>query len=81
MANPLFETFGKGSNPVQPDMQSMMRQLRENPAQMIKNAGYNVPDELVNNPQAAVMHLIQTGQISSPLMQKIRPMLGMLTGR
>jgi len=55
--------------------QDAMAQLRQDPAGMIKQAGYNVPDNLAGNPQATVMHLIQTGQVSSPLMQRILPML------
>ena len=48
---------------------------------MIKQAGYNVPDEIANNPQAAVMHMIQSGQIGGPMMRRIQPMLNMLMGR
>ena len=68
-------------NAQQMTMQDAMRQLQANPAQMIKQAGYNVPDEIANNPQAAVMHMIQSGQIGGPLMKRIQPMLNMLMGR
>lgn len=68
-------------NVPQMTMQDAMRQLQANPAQMIKQAGYNVPDEIANNPQAAVMHMIQTGQIGGPMMRRIQPMLNMLMGR
>lgn len=69
------------SNVPQMTMQDAMRQLQANPAQMIKQAGYNVPDEIANNPQAAVMHMIQSGQIGGPMMRRIQPMLNMLMGR
>lgn len=69
------------SNAPQMTMQDAMAQLRQNPAQMIKQAGYNVPDEIANNPQAAVMHLIQSGQVGGPMMRRIQPMLNMLMGR
>lgn len=65
----------------QMSMQEAMAKLRSNPAQMIRQSGYNVPDEIANNPQATVMHLIQSGQIGSPMMQRIQPMLNMLMGR
>lgn len=68
-------------NAPQMTMQDAMRQLQANPAQMIKQAGYKVPDEIANNPQAAVMHMIQTGQINGPMMRRIQPMLNMLMGR
>lgn len=85
--NPSNHTPTTQSTPVTPSnapqmtMQDAMRQLQANPAQMIKQAGYNVPDEIANNPQAAVMHMIQTGQIGGPMMRRIQPMLNMLMGR
>lgn len=89
MANPLFNQFMGNQTKQEPivpnsqqvSMQDAMSQLRANPAQMIKQAGYNVPDEIANNPQASVMHLLQTGQIKAPMMQRIQPMLNMLMGR
>lgn len=67
--------------PQMTNMQDAMRQLQANPAQMIKQAGYNVPDEYANDPQQAVMHLIQSGQVGGPMMRRIQPMLNMLMGR
>lgn len=58
-----------------PDWNALMGQLQADPAAALKTAGYNVPDELIGNPQATVMHLIQSGQVSSPLMQRIQPFL------
>lgn len=54
---------------------ALMGQLQANPSVMLKQAGYNVPDELNGNPQAMVMHLMQSGQIGGPMMQKIQPFL------
>lgn len=62
-------------NPPQQDWNALMGQLRSNPAEMVRNAGYSVPDEISGNPQATVMHLLQTGQIGGPMMQRIQPML------
>ena len=73
--NPLFSALM--GNPQMPQMpqQDMMNRLRSNPAEMLKNAGFNVPDGMANDPRATVMHLMQTGQISNPMMQRIMPML------
>ena len=57
------------------DWNAMMWQLQADPGGMLRNAGYNVPDELLGNPQATVMHLLQSGQISNPMMQRIQPLL------
>ena len=82
--NPLFNMLmGQPQMPQVPvnngqDMNSMMSQLRSDPTGMLRNAGFNVPDGMANDPRATVMHLMQTGQINSPMMQKIRPMLNMM---
>ena len=80
MPNPLFEMLS-GKNAAQPNFMDAMNQLRADPMQAIRNAGYNVPEELAGNPQAAVMHLLQTGQIGGPVMQRIQPMLNNLLKR
>ena len=63
------------NNQSQPDWNALMGQLQANPGDVLKTAGYNVPEELIGNPQATVMHLLQTGQVSNPLMQRIQPFL------
>ena len=55
--------------------QMTMQQVQSDPIGAGKQAGYNIPPELAGNPQAMVQHLIQTGQISNPMMQKIMPMM------
>lgn len=71
-------------NPLYKQMQGnkdMMSQLQANPVELLKNAGYNVPQELANNPQAMVMHLLQSGQIANPAMRSIQPILNSLMRR
>ena len=63
--------FDKLNN--QPQMN--MQQLQQNPIGMAKQAGYNIPENLAGNPQAMVQHLIQTGQVANPMLQKIMPMI------
>ena len=60
--------------------QDAMRQLQTNPAETIRAAGYQVPDEAANDPKRAVMHMIQTGQIGGPMMKMIGPMIARLGG-
>ena len=61
----------------QPDL----RQIQQDPIGMAKQAGYNIPQNLAGNPQAMVQHLIQTGQVGGPMMQKIMPMMQKLIGK
>ena len=73
MANPLYRELNK---PQKVNMQDALVQLRNNPAQLIKQAGYNVPANIVNNPQAAVMHILQSGQVRPPVMNLLSKMMG-----
>ena len=68
--NPLFNQLQGNKD--------LMSQLQSNPIDILKKAGYNVPKELSGNPQAMVMHLLQSGQIANPMMQSIQPILNSL---
>lgn len=73
MANPLFQELNKTQKV---NVQDALAQLRNNPAQLIKQAGYSVPANIANNPQAAVMHLLQSGQVSNPMMNMLSRLIG-----
>lgn len=80
MGNPLYEQYGAGQ-PQQPaDFQTAMNDLRSHSAQRIRQAGFDVPDEIANNPQAAVMHILQSGQARGPIVQRLQPLIRMMTG-
>lgn len=67
------------NNQSQPDWNVLMGQLQSNTAGAIKEAHYDVPEEIVNNPQAAAMHIIQSGQANNnPMMRFIMPMLNQM---
>ena len=58
------------------NMQEALRQLQSNPQDFFRKAGVNVPAEMMNNPQAMVMHLMQTNQMgNNPMMQMLRQMM------
>ena len=61
------------------DMQEALRKLQSNPQEFLQQKGVTVPQEMLNNPQAMVMHLIQTGQVNSPMLQRIMPMIRQMT--
>ena len=62
------------------NMQEALRKIQSNPQEVFKQAGVNVPQEIVNNPQAVVMHLINTNQVGGPMLQRIMPMIRQMTG-
>lgn len=55
--------------------QDALRQVNENPAECFRAAGVNVPKEIIGDQQAAVMHLIRTGQVGGPAMRIVGPIL------
>ena len=63
------------------NMQEAMRQLQSNPAEFFKKAGINAPAEIMNDPQAMVMHLINSGKVSNPVLQMVMPMIRKMNGR
>lgn len=57
-----------GMNPMQ-----MLQQLRQNPMQFLKQAGYNVPDNLTS-PNDIIQHLMNSGQVSQQRYEQARQM-------
>lgn len=64
MNNPMM-----GMNPMQ-----MVQQLKANPIQFLQRAGFNVPDNL-NDPNAIIQHLMNSGQISQQNYERARQMV------
>ena len=56
--------------------QQALAQLRANPAQMLKQAGLNIPDGMTD-PQQIISHLLQTGQVTNPRLQMAQKMAGL----
>ena len=63
------------------NIQEALSKLQNNPQDFFKQAGVNVPEERMNNPQAMVMHLINTKQVGGPMLQRIMPMIQQMTGK
>lgn len=62
-------------NPPQMTMQDALREVNEHPAELFRQAGFNVPQECIGNSQATVMHLLRSGQVGGPMMRMIAPVL------
>ena len=63
-----------------PNMQEALRRLQSDPRSFLQQAGMNVPEELMNNPQAIVRHLINTNQVGGKMLQRIMPMIQSMGG-
>ena len=64
-----------------PYNKEQMEQLKTDPVGMGKKKGYEIPEEMANDPRAMVQHLIMTGQVSNPLFQRIMPMIQRMGGK
>lgn len=79
----LFDSLGKASTPAPTTGSSdnpmqILSQLKSNPMQMLSKAGYNIPDNISNNPQAIVQHLLNTNQITQ---QRLNYAINRVSGR
>lgn len=64
--------FMGGVNPLQ-----MIQQLQANPIQFLQRAGFNVPNNL-NDPNAIIQHLMNSGQISQQRYEQARQLAAQL---
>ena len=55
--------------------QPTVQDIQRDPVGMGRKAGYQIPDNIGNNPQAIFQHLMQTGQIGGPMMQRLMPFM------
>ena len=63
------------------NIKEALSKMQSNPQEFFKQAGVNVPQEIMSNPQAIVMHLINTKQVGGPMLQRIMPMIQQMTGK
>ena len=61
------------------NIMQMIPQIRQNPMEALKRAGYNIPTGF-NNPNQIIQHLIQSGQVNQGQLdyaQRMAQMMGM----
>ena len=59
------------------NMMNALKQLQSNPMQFLLSKNFNIPNNIGNNPQAIVQHLVNSGQVSPQQVQQAKQMLGM----
>ena len=63
------------------NQQEQLQQLMNDPKGMAERAGFRIPDEIMGDPKQMVMHLINSGQVSSPVLNRIMPMIRQMNGK
>jgi len=62
------------NNPVNP--MQLFQQFRSNPAQFIMNRRFNIPQNLMNDPNAMIDHLLKTKQIDQNAVNQAYQVMG-----
>jgi len=70
MANQLFQEMTTKNNP----MMSQFNSFVQNPMQFLLQRNINVPQQYMNDPQAAVQYLLNNGTMSQDAFNSIRNM-------
>lgn len=60
MANPLYQSM-QGQ---QPNFASALQSIKQNPMQFLMQRKFNIPQNISNDPNAIIQHLMNTGQVS-----------------
>lgn len=63
------------------NQQEQLQQLMNDPKSAAERAGFKIPDEIMGDPKRMVMHLINSGQVSSPVLNRIIPMIRQMGGK
>lgn len=66
MSNPIYDAMG-GNN-----ILTQLQALRNNPVGFLLSRNLNVPENLSGNPQGIVQHLLNTGQMSQDVYNKLQ---------
>ena len=69
----LFDNLGD-KNQQTPNPMQMLSQLKQNPADFIAKAGFNVPQGM-SNPQQIINHLMQSGQVTQSRYNQVMQMM------
>lgn len=58
MVNPLYQAMQ------QPNIMSELQNLKQNPVQFLMQKKFSIPQNIANDPNAIIQHLMNSGQVS-----------------
>lgn len=77
MNNPLMAAMGSGQN----NIMQMVQQIKANPVQFFMQRKLNVPQNMMNDPNAIVQHLLTSGQVSQEQVNRAYQMAQQFSGQ
>jgi len=60
------------------NIESALQSLKQNPIQFIAQRKFNVPQNIANDPNAIIQHLMNTGQVSQQSYNAVMQKMGKL---
>jgi hypothetical protein len=64
---------------MKPNIIAMFQQFMGNPAQMMQRSGLNIPQNIANDPNAIIQHLLSSGRMSQQQYNQLQEMANNLT--
>lgn len=64
---------------MKPNIIAMFQQFMGNPAQMMQRSGLNIPQNIANDPNAIIQHLLSSGRMSQQQYNQLQQMANNLT--
>lgn len=64
---------------MRPNIIAMFQQFMGNPAQMMQRSGLNIPQNIANDPNAIIQHLLSSGRMSQQQYNQLQQMANNLT--
>lgn len=64
---------------MKPNIIAMLQQFMVNPAQMMQRSGLNIPQNIANDPNAIIQHLLSSGRMSQQQYNQLQQMANNLT--
>lgn len=77
-----FDSLGKAQGQRRMDPMHMLQGLKGDPAGFMRQMGFNLPQGVdLHNPQAIVMGLLQSGQVSNAALRQGMGMMSQFPGK
>lgn len=63
-----------------PNINTLYQQFMKNPIQALMQSGFRLPDNIGNNPQQIIQHLLNSGQVSQQQLNNAQNVLAQIQG-
>ena len=63
---------------MKPNIIAMFQQFMGNPTQMMQRSGLNIPQNIANDPNAIIQHLLSSGRMSQQQYNQLQQMAGQM---